>query len=133
MPFTFDFDLANGILRCRLTGRVTDEVLREFFGAGAERALRTHPIAGIVDLSGVTSFEVSARTIADLAATLPVLFGPGFRRIVIAPSPDVYGLMRMFEIEGEEQRPNLHVVHSEKEAWAILVVRNPRFAPLDPT
>jgi hypothetical protein len=133
MPSTFDFDLSNGILRCRLSGRVTDEVLKEFFRVGGEHALRTHPAAGIVDLSEVVSFEVSAQTIRELAATVPVLLGTRFRRIIIAPSPEVYGMMRMFEIEGEERRPNLHVVHSEKEAWAILAVQDPRFQPLDAT
>ncbi len=133
MPFTFDFDLAKGILRCRLTGRVTDEEFKEFFRIGAERALSTHPSAGVIDLSEVDSFQVSTQTIEELAGTAPVLFGPRFRRIVIAPAPKIFGMMRMFEMKGEELRPNLHIVHSEKEAWAILVVRNPHFEPLDPT
>jgi hypothetical protein len=40
-------------------------------------------------------------------------------------------MMRMFQIEGEAMRPNIHVVRTEREAWAILSVEKPRFEPLD--
>ena len=131
MPFIFDFDLTNGILRCRLSGRVTDEVLRDFFLIGAQHAIRTHPAAGVVDLSDATSFEVSPQMIEKLANSTPVLPDPNLRRVVIAPSPEVYGMMRMFKIEGEPTRPGIHVVHTEQEAWAILSVAEPRFFSLD--
>jgi hypothetical protein len=131
MPYTFDFNLRNGILRCRLGGQVTDEVLREFFRTGAQHAIRTHPLAGVVDLSAVTSFEVSAQVIEKLARSTSVVQDPNLRRVVIAPSPEVYGMMRMFEIEGEPTRPGIHVVHTEQEAWAILSLAEPRFFPLD--
>ena len=131
MPFIFDFDLTNGILRCRLNGRVTDEVLRDFFRIGAQHAIRTHPAAGVVDLSDATSFEVSPQMIEKLAKSTPVLPNPNLRRVVIAPSPEVYGMMRMFKIEGEPTRPGIHVVQTEQEAWAILSVAEPRFFSLD--
>ncbi len=130
MPYSFDFDLANGILRCRLDGRVTDEIVKEFFRVGAEFAKRTHPAAGVIDLSGVTSFQVSARVLREESKVPPVLNDPDLRRVVIAPSPETYGLMRMFELEGEDIRPNIRVVRSEQQAWAILGVENPQFEPL---
>lgn len=130
MPYNFDFDLANGILRCRLEGRVTDEVLKDFFRAGAAAAKRTHPAAGVIDLSGVTSFDASSRTVRELSQVPPVIADSDLRRVVIAPSAEAFGMMRMFELEGEELRPNIHVVRSEAQAWAILGVENPRFEPL---
>jgi len=45
-------------------------------------------------------------------------------------SPHIFGLARIFELEGEATRPNLHVVHTEHEAWAILSVKEPRFEPV---
>jgi len=131
LPYTFDFDLRNRILRCRLSGRVTDEVLKDFFRLGAQHAIRTRPSAGVVDLSEVTSFDVTAQVIEKLAKSTPVSPDPNLRRVVIAPSPETYGMMRMFEIEGEGTRPGIHVVHTEREAWAILSVEEPRFYPLD--
>jgi hypothetical protein len=130
MPYSFDFDPANRILRCRLSGRVTDDVLRDFFRAGAAIALGTHPTAGVVDLSEVTSFDVSAKTLREQSKVSPALRNPRLRRVVIAPSADTYGMMRMFELEGEDVRPDIHVVRAEKEAWAILGLENPRFEPL---
>jgi hypothetical protein len=131
MPYTFDFDSANRILRFRLSGRVNDEILKDFFQAGSQYAVRIHPAAGVVDLSGVTSFDVSTPAIKAVARSTPVLHDPDLRRVVIAPSPGIYGMMRMFEMEGESTRPGLQVVRSEREAWAILAVRNPKFEPLD--
>jgi hypothetical protein len=131
MPSKFDFDLTYGILRCQLAGPVTDEVLREFFHVGARHARRTHPVGGVVDLSEVTSFEVSAETIGQIARTTPALTDPELKRIVIAPTPHLFGMMRMFATQGEESRPNLHVVRTEQEAWEILGVRNPQFNILD--
>jgi hypothetical protein len=130
MPYTFEFDLTNGILRCRLHGLVTDETLKDFFRTGADYAVRARPVAGVVDLSEVTSFEVSADTILEVANSTPVLPDPNLRRIIIAPSPETYGMMRMFEIQGEKKRPNLNLVRTETEAWTILNVQNPRFDPL---
>jgi hypothetical protein len=130
MPYSFDFDLKEGILRCCLSGQVTDEMLHEFFRAGAGHAARTRPNAGIVDLSNVESFDVSVPAIERLAKTPPVLRDPDLSRIIIAPSSQVYGMMRMFEIEGEATRPGIHVVRSEGEAWAILAVAEPTFLDL---
>jgi len=130
MPYTFEFDLTNGILRCRLRGQVTDERLKDFFRTGAEYAIRTHPAAGVVDLSEVTSFEVSAEAIREVAKSTPVLPDPNLRRVIIAPSPETYGMMRMFEIQGENKRPNIDLVRTESEAWTVLAVQNPRFDPL---
>jgi hypothetical protein len=131
MSYTFDYDLTNDILRCRLGGRVTDGVLQEFFQRGSQHARTTQPSAGVVDLSEVTSLEVSAETIRQIARSKPVVDDPDFRRIIIAPTPHLFGMMRMFATQGEEVRPNLHVVRAEKEAWAILVVQDPQFKPLE--
>lgn len=131
LPYTFDFDLTKGILRCRLNGRVTDEVLKDFFRTGAQHAIRTRPSAGVVDLSEVTSFEVSVQSIEKLARSTPVLQDPNLCRVIIAPSLEMYGMMRMFEIEGEATRPGIHVVHTEREAWAILSVAEPQFCAID--
>ena len=130
MSYVFESDLAHEILRCRLSGRVTDEVFEDFIRAGSKYAVRMHPTVGVVDLSEVTSFDVSARTIEELAKQPPAVRDHKLRRIVIAPSAETFGMMRMFEIEAEEQRPDIHVVHSEREAWAILALQEPKFEPL---
>jgi len=38
-------------------------------------------------------------------------------------------MLRMFEMVGERTRPGFHVVHTEREAFAILGVLEPKFEP----
>ena len=130
MPYHFEFDETNRILRCRFDGRVNDEALKEFYRLAAEYVAQTDPRAAIIDLSAVTSFEVSPETIRELAKSAPAMPDPSRPRCIVAPSPQIFGLARMFEIEGEVTRPNLHVVHTLEEAWAILGVQGFQFKPL---
>ena len=130
VPYEFDFDSTNRILRCRFEGRVTDEALKEFFSLATDYATRIDPRGAVADLSAVTSFEVSPQTIRELAKSAPALRNPDRPRCIVAPSPQIFGLVRMFEIAGEATRPNLHVVRTIEEAWAILDVQSPQFLPL---
>ncbi len=80
-----------------------------------------------MDMSEVTSFAVSAKTIQELATSAPAMPNPERLRILIAPSPQTFGIARMFEMIGQDKRPDLHVVHSEKEALVILGIQETRF------
>jgi CheY-like chemotaxis protein len=131
MHYSFDFDPTHRIFRFSLNGRITDELMRDFYYGMREPSDRTQSNAGVLDTSAVDSFEVSHEVIAELASASPIVPRPDFLRVVIAPSPEVYGLMRMFAIRGEATRPNSHVVRDEADAWAILGVLNPLFEPLD--
>jgi hypothetical protein len=127
MPYHFEFDSAQRILRCRLEGRVTDEELRQYYRDAAVCAARTDPLAGILDMSGVASLDVSPNTIRELAKLPPAMPNPDRPRVVIATSPPVFGVARMFELQGQDTRPNFHVVATEKEAFAILGVQDAKF------
>lgn len=131
MLYSFDFDLAHRILRCQLHGRVTDEVLKECYRAIAEYVAQIDPRAGIMDLSAVTSFEVSREAVRELARSAPAVPDPNRVRIVVAPSDCIFGMARMFQIEGERTRPNLHIVRSLAEAWAVLGVQDFVFEQLE--
>jgi hypothetical protein len=130
MPYHFEFDSTHRILRCQLEGRITDEELRGYYRDAERYATRTDPLAGILDMSGVTSLEVSPEAVRELARLPPAMPNPSRPRVLIATSPAVFGVARMFELQGQATRPNLHVVHSEKEALAILGVTQTRFEPI---
>jgi hypothetical protein len=130
MTYHFDFDSTHRIIRCRFEDRVNDQVLKEYYGIAAKYSALHAPCAGILDMSVVTSIDVSHRTIRELANLPPTIRDPASPRFIIAPSPRIFGMARMFELQGQDTRPNLHVVHSEKEVWAILGVQNPRFEPI---
>jgi hypothetical protein len=130
MPYRFEFDSTNRIIRCRLEGLITDEDIKECYRNAERYALQTDPLSGIMDMSAVTSFAVSANTVRELATSPPAMPNPERLRVLIAPSPQVFGIARMFEMLGQDKRPELHVVHSEKEALAILGVPETKFEPI---
>ena len=51
-------------------------------------------------------------------------------RVLVAPQIHVYGLVRMFQIMGEESRPLLHVARTLNDALLSLGVQSPHFQPL---
>jgi hypothetical protein len=133
MPYYFDFDSANRILRCRLEGKITDEVLKEYYQLVGKYYTLTDPRASVLDMSSVTFLEISPQTIRELANSPPAIKDPSRPRCVIAASPQVFGMARMFELQGQDTRPNMHVVRTQKEAWAILGVSKPKFEPVQKT
>ena len=130
MPYYFEFDSANRILRGRLEGKITDEDLKELYGLVGTYSTLTDPRASVLDMSSVTSLEVSPQTIRELANLPPAIADSSQPRCIIAESSQIYGMARMFELQGQETRPNLHVIRTQNEAWAILGVPRPKFEPI---
>lgn len=129
MAYYFEFDYGNGILRCTLEGDVTDESLSECYEA-ARKYAALNPGVVIAEFSNVVSFKVSAETVRDLIRRPPAVPGP-CSRFLVAPSPHIYGLARMFQQYGSETRPQMDVVHSVDEAYTSLGVRELHFEPLN--
>ncbi len=127
MAFQFEFDSTNRILRCRFSGQVADEELIAFYRMAVLLVGSLDPLAGIIDFSAVAVFEATPQKIQELAAFPPAMPKPDRPRVIVAPSDSVFGMMRMFGIEAEATRPNLHVVRSAKEGWAILGLKEPEF------
>jgi hypothetical protein len=130
VPYYFEFDPKNRILRARFEGPVTDELLKEFYGLAGGYFERTGARAGITDFSAVTSFEVSPQTIRDLASSPPAIQDREFPRFIVAASPGIFGMARMFELAGQDTRPNLHVVRTIREVCVILGITDLKFEPI---
>ncbi len=130
MPCHFEFESANRILRCRLDGPVSDDSFRECYRVLGKYAAFTSPSGGILDMSAVTSFAVSPETVRELAALRPAFPDMNAPRVVVAPSTQVFGLARLFELAGQDTRPNLHIVRTLREAYAILGIQAPNWQPL---
>jgi hypothetical protein len=130
VPYYFEFEPVNRILRGRFEGAVTDELLKEFYGLAGEYFERTAARAGITDLSAVTSLEVSPQTIRDLASSPPAIQDRELPRFIVAAAPGIFGMARMFELGGQDTRPNLHVVRTMREVCVILGITDPKFEPI---
>ncbi|HEU4504930.1 MAG TPA: hypothetical protein VFR79_08870 [Nitrospira sp.] len=50
--------------------------------------------------------------------------------IFVAPTADLFGMARIFELQGAESRPNLQMVHTAEEASRVLNICDPQFAPV---
>ncbi len=130
MAFRFEFDPANRILRCRFSEAVTEDELTYFYRMATLLAESLDPLAGLVDFSAVTSFKTNAEFMRKLAALPPIMPKTERIRVIVAPADQIFGLARLFEMQGKASRPNLHVVRSVREAWAILGVQEPEFRPI---
>jgi hypothetical protein len=56
----------------------------------------------------------SPQTMRDLARTKPIMPDPSRPVIFIAPTPDLFGMGRMFELQEADTRPNLRVVRTAR-------------------
>jgi hypothetical protein len=132
MPHRFEFDVTNKVLLARLEGHVTEQEFETFYNTIPLYVATIKPLSAIADLSGVTRFDVRKEKIRGFAFAPPAFRNPKQPRVVVAPSPAIFGLARMFQALGEETRPLLTIVHSLEEAYQHLNVHLPRFEILGP-
>jgi hypothetical protein len=131
MGFRFEFDPVNKILLGRLDGRLTNESLAEAYEAARKHAAATDAKVGIWDTSAVTEFAVSSDFVRALASREPIIVEAQRPRFVVAPKIEAYGLFRMFQLTGERTRPELRIVHTIEEVFALLGIQSPHFQPLE--
>lgn len=115
MAFRFEFDPANRFLLARLEGRVTEGSVAECHWAARKYSTATRARASIVDFSSATEFALSHGFLQALAKE-PALNGLMRPCFIVAPTDYGFGLARKFQIEGENLRPSLDVIHTIDEA-----------------
>lgn len=126
MSLQFQFDVSSRILLVRIEGQLTDEAAIECYEAVEAYAVEKNVSAGIVDLSGVTAFPISSELIRQLARRRPKIPGD-LPRVIVAPNIAAYGLLRMFQLVADRNRPNFHVVRSLEQAIEMLHLQSPDF------
>jgi hypothetical protein len=126
MPHHYEFDRQNRLLLAVAYGRVEDSELQELYFGIRKRKDENHALTGILDLTGVTDFDVRSETIRGLANTPPNFEDPALRAVV-APTDFLFGMARMFQLRGAATREQLHIVRSFKEAFVLLGVASPQF------
>jgi len=82
--------------------------------------IRKHPdfnpdFDELIDASGVRSFDVPSDDVRELASR-DSPFHARAKRVLVAPQDLVFGLGRMFQTFGSEQRPHFIVVRTLDEA-----------------
>jgi hypothetical protein len=127
--FVMDFDARNNLLRVTLEGRLTDAILLDAYATVARYVASRGACRGLVDISGVTKFDVSSNAVRELTRRSPAI-PKGYMRVMVAPLDSMYGMVRMFQILTELTRPELHVVRTIDEAYLLLRVESPEFTPV---
>jgi hypothetical protein len=121
MKYVIDLDPTHQVLRVTVTGTLTDPASCEMYASLSNFAAAGGPYAGILDLSGVTGNQLSIEAIRDLAQKPPAVPG-GRPRVMVAPRPEDYGLLRMFELWRGERGGQFRLALSVDEAYAMLGV-----------
>ena len=132
MAYQFDFSAARRILRCRFEGHLNDASLKEFYRIGEKYVAWSSPHAGIVDFTNVSELKVTERAVVELANSEPLILDPDKPRFLVAPTPLLFEMARIFQMVGESTRPNLHIVLNPEEAWRFMRIEEPRFEPIIP-
>ncbi len=119
MEFVVEFEAGNKVLRASMDGIVTEQTLIELT-AEVRRLLESQaPDVLLVDLSGVTGFEISTEVVRFIARA-PSPLPEEIVRVIVAPQGHIFGVTRMFQCYADGHRPNVHVVKSLEEAYAYL-------------
>jgi len=124
--FRVEFDQVYKISLIRVTGRLADESLAGLYEASRRHSITTKAKVGIVDLSSVSEFALSAEFIRQRARQKPATADP---RIIVAPQTYGFGLFRMLQLLGEPAN-RLEIVHTLDEVFAALGIPSPHFEPL---
>jgi hypothetical protein len=131
MPYRFEFDPLNKILLLRVEGRLTEELFAEFYRAGQKHWAAHNAQMSIVDYTLVTKVAVSTDFLRRFAHREPAGDVTARPRVIVAPTPLLFGLSRMFQMMGEGARPLLQTVHTLDEAFDALGVQSPHFDPVE--
>jgi hypothetical protein len=101
-----------------------DELVRRFV------AVQPEPVPGIADFSRVEKVGMTIDHISGRAQQQQIKAGQ--RRIYVAPTPEKYGLCRMFaSLQSARGATEPEIVRSLQEAYDLLGVADPRFQPVD--
>lgn len=118
MHYVIDLDPTAQIVRVTVDGVLTDELLMETYSTLKQVVSASGQYSGIFDLSQVVEDRVSSEAIRVLAREVPAILS-GRLRVVVASTPSLRGLFRMYEMSGDGMRADLQVVGSIDEAYRM--------------
>lgn len=121
MHYVIDLDPAARVVRVTVDGVLTDETLAETYDTLEQLVSGEDSYSGIFDFSKVVDDVVSSEGISALARKASIILS-GKLRVVVAGTPGLHGLFRMYEMSRDGMRVDLQVVGSVDEAYRIFGV-----------
>jgi hypothetical protein len=95
--FTLSFERRHNVLLARFAGVYSSEDIADLDAALLDFAARRGPAHIIRDLSAVDGVAVPASKIVQRGQEPPI--SPGYRRVTVAPRPDLYETARLYGVE----------------------------------
>jgi hypothetical protein len=128
MPFELLLNEAPRVLMARFTGTATNHDVQTMSLAARRYVEKAGACPAIADFSPVDGFAVTIEFIRGFARAAPIM--AGHRRVLVGPTDQVFGSLRMFEMHQSPDGTDVEVVRSLEQAYALLLVRNPDFRPI---
>ena len=127
MHYVIDVAPAARVVRVTVDGVLTDELLVQAHGTLERLVSGQAPYSGIFDFSKVVEDLVSTECVTDLARKAAIIL-PGKLRVVVASTPGLHGLFRMYEMSRDGMRADLQIVESIDEAYRMFGVHPEDFS-----
>jgi hypothetical protein len=126
MPFSTSVDVAHETVLIHFHGTVTVEDFSRGRAELADLPGWSPWFAHVFDLTGISKIDLPTDALRAMA-TAPPMFDKAAQQVLIAsPGTLAFGLARMFQTFGTAQRPNVHIVSSLKEAYAVVEQNRPK-------
>jgi hypothetical protein len=129
--FTVGYDRRFNVLLVRFAGIYSSQDISDWRVVALDFASRRGPAHVIRDLGSVDAIAVPASKIVQRGLQ-PPLFA-GYRRVTVAPRPDLYETAHLFGVHQEQtgiSPPTL--VSSLDQAFRALDLVDPHFEPMEP-
>lgn len=124
MAVRFEYDAKQQLLLITFDGELLDEQLVSSYRLARQIGLRHEIKCGIIDGTGIVSFNISPDTVKSLAQH-PTMFPERSRRCIVVPQDFLFGMARMYQALGGETRDLLRVVRNLEEAYKYLDITAP--------
>jgi hypothetical protein len=118
MPVNVSVDRSRKLVITTYSGDVTDADVARQISEISQQSPYGPTYRAITDFTEVTQFNISSSEIRSVADSESPLADA--RRVMVAPSDVAYGTSRMFQILASRTRPNITVVRTLSEAYAVL-------------
>lgn len=128
--FSLAFDRNYRVMLASFRGEFGSDDIATLDAAARAFVGKNGPVHFLLDFSGVQHVSMPDRAIAERAERPPLC--PGFKRVIVAPHPEIFGLYRLFAAKQQHIGVNAPVVmRSMQSAMDFLGLRRPGFAPVE--
>jgi len=121
MPYSYRIDAERHLVITTVWGEFTLEIILEHQSALTKDPAFDPGFYQLVDLTQITEVSLDAEAIRTAATRR--IFAPGSRRAIVVPSPELFGLARMFatyrEIYGGGEDMQIFTDKEEATRWLL--------------